>query len=112
MNLDTIQQDMTEWRQLKDGHVKAIKSENKTEAIQREALIPDHEKNKDMDLANMILQMDDILNRVHLAPTHHQLMMPINEKDQIINNIHNVRDQQHQLSQDLSECLDCVRKIF
>ena len=56
--------------------------------------------------------MDDILERVHLAPTHHKLMMPINEKDQIINNIHNVRDQQHQLSQDLSECLDCVRKIF
>jgi|TARA_B110000285_G_C14662955_1_gene396881 hypothetical protein len=46
----------------------------------------------------MVIQMDDILDRVHLAPTHHKLMMPINEKDQIINNIHNVRDQQHQLS--------------
>ena len=51
MNIDAIQQDMTEWRQLKDGHISNVKSENKTtEAISREELIPDHEKNKDMDL--------------------------------------------------------------
>lgn len=51
MNIDTIQQDMTEWRQLKDGHVNNIKSQNKTaDTKEREELIPDHEKNKDMDL--------------------------------------------------------------
>jgi hypothetical protein len=50
MNIDTIQQDMTEWHQLKDAHVSNIKSDKTTEAIQREELIPDHEKNKDMDL--------------------------------------------------------------
>ena len=51
MNIDTIQQDMTEWRQLKDGHVRNIKSQNKTtDTIQKAELIPDHEKNKDVDL--------------------------------------------------------------
>ena len=35
----------------------------------------------------MIAQLNDMLDRIQNTPNHHNLIMPVNENDQIINNI-------------------------
>lgn len=112
MNIDNIRQDAELWDEVRENHVREVKSlAGNREAIEKEELIPSYLKGKDIENDHMIAQLNDMLQRIQLEPEHHNLTMPVNENDQIINNIQNVRDQQKQQQLDLSECLDCIRKI-
>jgi hypothetical protein len=93
MNIDGIRSDMNLWDELKDKHIREVKSLTGTrEAVEKEELIPEHIKGKDVENDHMIAQMNEMLARIHSEPIHHNLTMPCNEELQLINNIQNVKD--------------------
>ena len=94
MNIDGIKSDMSLWDEIKENHIREVKSLTGTrEAVEQEELIPTHIKGKDIENDHMIAQMNEMLNRINIEPHHHNLTMPCNEELQIINNIQNVKDQ-------------------
>ena len=55
MNIDGIRADMTLWDEIKDGHVREVRSfAGNRENVEKEELIPEHIKSKDIENDHMI----------------------------------------------------------
>ena len=81
MNIDGIRADMTLWDEIKDGHVREVRSfAGNRENVEKEELIPEHIKSKDIENDHMIAQLNEMLNRINITPNHHNLTMPVNEE--------------------------------
>ena len=108
MNIDTIKDDMDIWSDAKENHIHEVKSKvGNREAVDKNDLIPEHIKNRDADNDIMISSLNEMLQRVHTEPSHHNLIVPIEKPEygedgkegpppKIINNTENVRDLQKQ----------------